>query len=185
MPWDLRSWVSWRPLEKRGKAQSITTGKCCFIRSIDSKMTRLCSCMQFKHLCKESTCVLLTATDQCYFLIIFNLQRLLDPLPTLGALQVVKSNHSRQCKIIERWRLHGLADAQEEGQEVGRKAGRHLVLWMLLPLNGMKDYVNLFPGFKWLLCSWIKNQTNKKCNLKQIFTNTLFMIRVLLFWKMC
>jgi len=42
-------------LEKRGKAQSDTTGKCCFIRSIDSKMTRLCSCMQFKHLCSEST----------------------------------------------------------------------------------------------------------------------------------
>lgn len=53
-------------LEKKRKSLSDNTGKCFFIRSIDSKMTRLCSFMQFKHLCRESTCrVLLTAADQC------------------------------------------------------------------------------------------------------------------------
>lgn len=47
--------VRWPASKKRRRSQSDTTGKCCFVRSIVSKMTRLCSCMQFKHLCREST----------------------------------------------------------------------------------------------------------------------------------
>jgi len=80
-------------------------------------------------------------------LIIFNLQRPLDPVITLGALQVIGSDHGRHVKPAGSQQLYSHAQ-RNEWKASTLHPGQHLASQPSLPLRGMKEHAHLFPDFK-------------------------------------